>query len=61
MDDTPAFEIIRMTDGHRFRIFADGRTEGFDGGVIVNRIPAMLTRARVEGCADEGATDALDA
>jgi hypothetical protein len=45
MNDLPAFEV-RTHDGtafgHVFRIWADGRIEGFPNGVIVNRIPQLM-------------------
>jgi hypothetical protein len=39
----PAFEVIRA-DGHAFRIWADGRTEGFGEGsaIVINRIPGLI-------------------
>lgn len=38
----PAFEVLAR-DGATFRIWADGRVEGFPpNAVIINRIPALL-------------------
>lgn len=34
--------LVRTAAGHEYRIYADGRTEGFpEGCMIVNRIPAI--------------------
>lgn len=43
MSTKPAFEVIRA-DGHAFRIWADGRTEGFGdaSATVINRIPMLL-------------------
>jgi hypothetical protein len=41
---TPAFEVIRP-DGHAYRVWEDGRIEGFDGNpIVINRIPAIANR-----------------
>lgn len=46
--DLPAFEVRDPTTGHAFRMWADGRIEGFpmgDGGsVVINRIPQQAGR-----------------
>jgi hypothetical protein len=41
----PAFEI-HTTDGHAFKVYDDGRVEGFPVGVrVVNRIPRCIAEA----------------
>jgi hypothetical protein len=41
----PAFEFITH-DGHAFRVWPDGSTEGFpSAGTTINRIPLMLRLA----------------
>lgn len=46
--EQPIFEIRNVSNGNTQRIWANGRTEGFDDGVIINRIPAAL--APLEAC-----------
>lgn len=49
-DDPPAFEVTDLA-GKSFRIWADGRTEGFEDmqpRIVFNRIPALLAKARGE-------------
>lgn len=49
MADKPAFEVI--TDHHHYRVYADGRVEGFpaDGKqVVINRIPQIHLKAALE-------------
>jgi len=46
-DDIPAFEVTDL-NGKSFRIWADGRIEGFEDmnpRVIINRIPLHVGRA----------------
>ena len=41
-----AFEVIDPVTGHVWRVFEDGRIEGFgDGKIIDNRIPNLLAAA----------------
>lgn len=50
-NDKPAFEVINPQTGEAFRIWADGRTEGFEkygATLIVNRIPQMIARQQYE-------------
>ncbi|MDP1594156.1 MAG: hypothetical protein Q8L80_07930 [Gallionella sp.] len=45
-DDKPIFEVVYL-DGRRYRIFADGRIEGFpDGAIISNGILAWVNLAK---------------
>ncbi len=47
-----AFKVIEPS-GKIYRIYADGRVEGFAGGsMIFNRIPSLEHQARAEGRAD---------
>jgi hypothetical protein len=40
---SPAFEVLNPETGHRYKIYANGKIEGFDGSmVITNRIPSMI-------------------
>lgn len=42
---------VRRADGHVWRVYADGRIEGFpDGCVVINRVPlyAIEERSRAE-------------
>lgn len=45
IEDKPAFEVIEPS-GHAYRIWADGRTEGFGESIVINRIP-MIANVRV--------------
>ena len=47
--DKPAFEVI--VDGHSYRIWADGRHEGFSGRQVItlNRIPVLIAEAISRG------------
>jgi len=40
MSDKPVVELISH-DGNAFRVWADGRTEGFPDGIMINRIPSF--------------------
>ena len=55
MDDNPAFEVIHGI--HIYRIWADGRIEGFPpGSVAINRIPQVVAEAvdlALENAAEE--------
>jgi hypothetical protein len=52
--DHAAFEVFNPHTGQRFKVWADGRTEGFgDATCIVNRIPSLIA-AEVQ-CAKEEA------
>ena len=43
---TEAFKIIEPS-GKTYRVFADGRVEGFEPGALVcNRIPALIASAK---------------
>jgi len=48
MDDSERFEKLppifefHQTDGKVFKIYVDGRTEGFGKGFVVNRIPQHI-------------------
>lgn len=44
IDDTPVFEV-RHLDGRCWRIWADGRIDGFDGQITINRIPSHTAEA----------------
>jgi hypothetical protein len=47
MTERPAFEI-RAVNGHTYKIFADGRIEGFEKSgscVIVNRIALLIQKS----------------
>ncbi len=46
MTDKPAFEV-RGLDGSAYRIWADGRIDGFgpNPGIIINRIPTLINSA----------------
>ena len=45
-----AFEV-RSPDGHVWKVYADGRTEGFpEGSTIFNRIPQQAYAMRAESC-----------
>lgn len=45
MEDDLAFVI--QTHGQTYKIYANGRTEGFPPGtVIMNRIPALIAKAQ---------------
>lgn len=45
MDPTIAFEV-RSADGKAYRIWADGRTEGFgERCIVINRIPHHISQA----------------
>lgn len=49
--DAPAFEVINPYTGEAFRIWADGRTEGFEkygATLIINRIPVMIAQGEQE-------------
>jgi hypothetical protein len=44
LNGTAAFEV-RAADGHWYRIWSDGRTEGFgDAPIIINRIPPQIAQ-----------------
>lgn len=46
----PAFELIHAESNQVWRIYEDGRTEGFpEGGFIINRIPILAHIAHAEG------------
>ena len=48
--DKSAFKVIGP-DGHEWRIYADGRTEGFpEGSTVFNRIPLQALEMRAESC-----------
>lgn len=50
----PAFEVRDRQTGHAYRVYEDGRIEGFpDGATVVNRIPQL--------CASAAARARLDA
>jgi len=37
----PVFEVIEDA-GRHFKIFSDGRIEGFEKAIVINRIPALF-------------------
>ena len=42
----PVFEVIDCDTGHTYRIWANGRIEGFgDRAVVFNRIPQLVAKA----------------
>jgi len=41
-EDRPIFEVIRKDDGHVFRVWVDGRIEGFGENVVVVNMAAPL-------------------
>lgn len=44
--DTPVFELTDVATKRKWRIWADGRTEGWpEGTVIVNRVPQAIRDA----------------
>lgn len=46
MTDIPAFEVISSDGQQAWKIFADGRTEGFPlNAIIFNRIPSHVAAA----------------
>jgi hypothetical protein len=46
--DMPVFEVTAST-GHKYRIWADGRTFGFEPGhAILNNLPMLLRNMRDE-------------
>jgi hypothetical protein len=46
LPDGAAFVVVRMSDVHKYVIYANGKTEGFpDGCVIVNGIAPVLHQA----------------
>lgn len=47
LDGAPALEV-RMLDGRTFRVYPDGRIDGFPEGAkfIINRIPLIQRGAR---------------
>lgn len=50
-DEKPAFEV-RMPDGHIYKVFANGHTEGFAEDrkyIICNRIDALIREAYCKG------------
>jgi hypothetical protein len=60
--DTYAFKITRRSDGHEYKIFADGRIEGFEdteGLVIYNKIPQINNQAFRAGREFEAKRDRL--
>lgn len=59
MSEVPAFEV-RYPDSDRptVKIFASGRTEGLEPGVVVNRIPRLVMMAINEGTRIEATPEA---
>ena len=48
---SPAFEVVDTKTGHCYRIWADGRTEGFpEAQLVINRIPALLELGEFRKC-----------
>ena len=47
-DLPPVFEF-HQTDGKTFKIYVDGRTEGFAEGHVLNRIPQNLAQVPHHG------------
>ncbi|MER8967709.1 hypothetical protein NKI25_18640 [Mesorhizobium sp. M0808] len=46
-DDQPAFEVHDKATGHIWKVYADGRTEGFPADVLIfNRIPSVARAAQ---------------
>jgi len=53
------FRIVRRSDGHEYKIFADGRVEGFERDVSVfNRHP-MLVRVALQNSDRNGMSSRL--
>jgi hypothetical protein len=51
MSDRPVFEFITQ-DGNAYRIWPDGRVEGFPAeGVVINRIPSFANQRAAEALA----------
>lgn len=48
MSDKPVFEIVRP-DRHVYKIYANGDVEGFEVGVIINRLPTLLQQEFLRG------------
>ncbi|MDH7790703.1 hypothetical protein [Ochrobactrum sp. AN78] len=46
--ECPAIEII-CYDGRVFKVYANGLTEGFPDGTIINQIPTMLSLVQAYG------------
>jgi hypothetical protein len=44
-DCKPIFEIL--SESKHFKIYADGRVEGFESAVVINRIPTALFEAKL--------------
>ena len=44
-DDRAVFEF-HAHDGREFKVYADGRTEGFGPGIVLNRYPLLLAKAK---------------
>lgn len=46
LDIKPAFEVMNRDESgnwHTFKIYADGRIEGFpEGSIVINRIPNLV-------------------
>jgi|ERR1700684_317429 len=42
----PAVEVANRVTGHKWRVFADGRIEGFgENNLVLNRIPGLIHQA----------------
>ena len=49
MIEEPVFIIIDRATGHEYKIYRNGKIEGFPSGcVIFNRIPLLLKKAVAE-------------